>query len=112
MAHGEIQDQFGAGGKLSTRTGQPTLFVVTIEDQKVSFELSLIEDDADGSLASQETDLGRPPIQQDEKRRMVKRSEVETAQLFERGRVTYTRFTEDENILKDQRLVIRWANDQ
>jgi phosphatidate phosphatase LPIN len=112
MAHGAIQDQFGAGGKLSARKTEPALFVVAIEGQKVSFELSLIEDDTDGSPASQETELARSSIQQDGKRRLVKRSEVETAQLFERGKVAYTRFIEDENILKDERLVIRWANDQ
>jgi phosphatidate phosphatase LPIN len=105
MAHGEMQDQFGAGGKLCAHKTEPTLFVVAIEGQKVSFELSLIEDDINGSPASQ-------AIEQDGKRWPVKRSEVETAELFERGKVAYTHFIEDENILKDDRLVIRWANDQ
>jgi phosphatidate phosphatase LPIN len=82
---------------------------VTIEGQKISFELSLIEDDADGSP---EAEIVRSFIQRDGTRQLVKRSEVEIALFFERGKVAYTRFIEEENILKDERLVIRWANDQ
>jgi phosphatidate phosphatase LPIN len=91
-----IQDQFGAGGRLSAGRSEPTLFVVTIEGQKVSFELSLIGGDTPGTAFIE----------------LSKRSEVEISLLFEQGKVPYSRFIEDESIVTDERLVIRWANNQ
>ena len=92
----EMEDQFGAGGRLSAGRSEPTLFVVTIEGQKVSFELSLVEGDSPGTARIE----------------LSKRSEVEISQLFEQGKVPYSRFIEDESIVNDERLVIRWANNQ
>jgi phosphatidate phosphatase LPIN len=37
------------------------------------------------------------------------RDEVETARIFDKGKVNYQRFLDDEAVVNDERLVIRWG---
>jgi phosphatidate phosphatase LPIN len=106
------QDHYGAGGRLTCTRTDPTLFTVRIEGQKVSFELSLVDFDTDSDNVSRELWHRRRRSIDDAGRLFDGRSEVEAARIFDQGKVTYLRFMEDENILKDERLVIRWAGDQ
>jgi phosphatidate phosphatase LPIN len=87
--------RYGEGGRLTAKTGDPTLFGLFIEGRTVQFELSIVGD-------------GRASIA----KIFDGSNEVEAASLFHEGKVTYQRFLEDDGIVKDERLVIRWAGDQ
>jgi phosphatidate phosphatase LPIN len=88
---------FGAGGRLTASSRDPTRIGAFIEGKTVQFELSLVDDGG--------RDGGIPKI-------FDGHDEVEAARLFEQGKVDYRKFLDDETVAKDERLVIRWAGDQ
>lgn len=88
---------FGAGGRLTSSRQNPTQFRVYIEGKTVTFELSIVDSD--------ESKGGHNKV-------FDGRDEVEAASLFEKGKVDYRRFVDDENVVHDTRLVIKWAGGQ
>ncbi|KAF8897778.1 Lipin/Ned1/Smp2-domain-containing protein [Infundibulicybe gibba] len=103
---------FGAGGVLKASKFDPARFKLSIEGKKTEFELSVVSVDEvdenyergrgrrtrDGSLGGVEVFDGR--------------DEVEAARLFEKCRITFEQFMSDEDIVRDPRLVIRWAGER
>lgn len=83
-------EEFGAGGRLAASRSDPTKFRVSIDGKIATFELSLVE---------------RPGV-------FHGRDEVETARAFEAGIIDYHRFVDDENLVNDERLVIKWNGGQ
>lgn len=114
---------FGKGGKLRTTSADPTTFVLSIEGKKVTFELSLashIDSSTQGTESGPE-DGDHPIHARGRKNRhggvggpdvFAGRDEVEAARLFDLGRVDFYRFLNDDELVNDPRLVIRWAGDQ
>jgi phosphatidate phosphatase LPIN len=117
---------FGKGGRLTTTSADPTTFVLSIEGRKVTFELSLVFHGEDGTPVAHGTEsepedgrdvmeargrknrhggVGGPKI-------FDGRDEVEAARLFDQGRVDFYKFLNDDDLVNDPRLVIRWAGDQ
>ncbi|EPQ59162.1 LNS2-domain-containing protein [Gloeophyllum trabeum ATCC 11539] len=83
---------FGSGARLRPSSRDPYLFQVDIfGGQQIDFELSLVDDDDSGVWQGEE---------------------LEAARRFDGGRVTFDAFLEDESIVRDDRLVIRWAGDK
>ncbi|KIJ06746.1 hypothetical protein PAXINDRAFT_103243, partial [Paxillus involutus ATCC 200175] len=81
---------FGSGGHMTAQRDNQTKFQVWIEGNTVEFELSLV--------SSREVFHGR--------------DEVEAARAFEQGMIDYPRLMADENLARDERLVIRWTGGQ
>lgn len=75
------------GATLNASRDDASLFVFPINDKKVLFQLSLVsfEDVKDG---------------------------VQLAQLFNNHLIEFERFLDDESVIQDPRLVIRWGEDQ
>ncbi len=93
---------FGSGGLLTVDRRDPTRFRVFIEGRTAEFELSIVPrhpyDDRDAR-----SDSGGFLDRDDE---------VEDARKFEAGKVDFKRFLEDESILNDENLILRWAGVQ
>lgn len=94
---GEVVGSFGAGGRLTASRQNPTQFGVYIEGKTVTFELSIVDSDEAKGLSGNVFDG---------------RDEVEAEKLFQKGKITYRTFLDDEAIVYDERLVIRWAGGQ
>ncbi|KAJ7490242.1 Lipin/Ned1/Smp2-domain-containing protein [Mycena galericulata] len=105
---------YGAGGRLSASESDPTKFTVAIEGRKVGFELSLVSDMAPDDEESESDTRGRRERggSSGGTRVFDRRDEVEAARLFEKDQIDLSRFLEDETVVSDPRLVIRWAGDQ
>ncbi|KAJ7167559.1 nuclear elongation and deformation protein 1 [Mycena filopes] len=104
---------FGAGGRLSASQSDSAKFTVAIEGKKVGFELALVPDTA--SDEEEDSDVrGRRDRDGTSGGTRVfdRRDEVEAARLFGKGQIDLNRFFEDETVVCDPRLVIRWAGDQ
>ncbi|KAI6034709.1 LNS2-domain-containing protein [Pisolithus microcarpus] len=82
--------ELGAGGRLAASRSDPTKFRISIDGKTAAFKLSLVE------------------------RREVfhKRDEVETARAFEAGVIDYHRFVDDDDLVSDERLVMKWNGGQ
>lgn len=91
----ESGDEFGSGGRLTSSRRDPTRFGVFIEGKSLAFELA---------LAPSSTPLAV----------FTGHDELAAADAFSQGQITYARFMapEGERIVKDERLVIRWAGGQ
>ena len=115
MDDGEIVG-FGAGGRLTASKSDPTRFMVSIEGRKVGFELSLVSPVEDHGNAGWDADEGRGRRNRDGNNSAVRvfdgRDEVEAARLFSDGKIGFGKFLENESVVSDPRLVIRWAGDQ
>lgn len=94
---GQRQDprSFGAGGRLTSSRSDPTRFRVHIEGKTVAFELSIVDLD--------ESTKGKV---------FNGRDEMEASTLFEKGKIDYRRFLDNEDIVHDGQLVIRWVGGQ
>ncbi|KAJ7682441.1 LNS2-domain-containing protein [Mycena polygramma] len=104
---------FGAGGRLSVSQSDPTKFTVAIEGKKVGFELSLVSDAASDDQEGESEVRGRRDRNGSSGGTRVfdRRDEVEAARLFGKDQIDLHRFLEDETVVNDPRLVIRWAGD-
>ncbi|KAJ8698808.1 lipin Ned1 [Pleurotus ostreatus] len=80
---------YGAGGRLAPSKSDPKRFAVVVEGRKMRFDLSIVSD----------AGVFRTP------------DELEAARTFEEGRIEYSRFLEDGQLVDDPKLVIRWAGD-
>ncbi|KIM91230.1 hypothetical protein PILCRDRAFT_811742 [Piloderma croceum F 1598] len=88
---------FGAGGRLTSSRHNPTQFGVHIEGKNATFELSIVNSD--------ESKGGNRKV-------FDGRDEVEAARLFDKGKVDYRKFLDDESVVRDKRLVLKWAGGQ
>ncbi|KAJ6539705.1 Lipin/Ned1/Smp2-domain-containing protein [Mycena capillaripes] len=104
---------YGAGGRLSASQSDPTKFTVAIEGKKVEFELSLVSNTASDDEESETEVRGRRDRNGSSggTRLFDRRDEVEAERLFGKGQIDINRFLEDETVVSDPRLVIRWAGD-
>jgi phosphatidate phosphatase LPIN len=91
---------FGAGGRLLPERRDPTRFRLSIEGRRVWFELSVVPVAA------------RARAHGSRKGVLGSWGEVEAALEFDRGKVAWRRFLDDERVLADEGLVIRWADDK
>jgi phosphatidate phosphatase LPIN len=85
---------FGIGGRLRPDREDPYIFTLLIEGKTVQFELSLVpvyRRRSPGSLGS---------------------NEVESAEIFNHSRLDFWRFIDDEQVLVDDDLVLRWGGDR
>ncbi|KAG6861570.1 hypothetical protein C0995_014866 [Termitomyces sp. Mi166 len=113
------EGSFGKGGILRPSKRDPNRFTLQIEGRRVMFELSIVsasEGQSDGALSDPEEDTGSGW-----KGRYGRvgslmvfdgRDEVEAARLFALGKVNYNTFLDNDNIVKNPWLVIRWAGNQ
>ena len=90
---------FGFGGTLSASEDDPATLILSIDEKKVEFQLSLA---GGGEAKSENNSL----------KRRGGRDEMEAARLFDSARVDLTKFLDDDNVIRDPRLTIRWARDQ
>ncbi|KAG6832181.1 hypothetical protein H0H92_004913 [Tricholoma furcatifolium] len=115
---------FGQGGILRSSKKDPTRFALLIEGRKVVFELSVISSTAenthsDGALFEPEEGVEsdgmkewRSSLGKAGSLKHFGGDEVEAAALFAMGKVDYDTFLNDDKIVHDPRLVIRWAGSQ
>ncbi|KAL0580719.1 lipin Ned1 [Marasmius crinis-equi] len=120
---------FGAGGLLSASRSDPTQFRVFIEGKMMEFELSLVERKITGKHGEDEDEddqdeepRGRstaPKALRKPKLRVFSPDgrwsgidEFEMTWLFDRGKIDFDRFLNDEGIARDPRLVIRWTGEK
>ncbi|KAF7290918.1 Nuclear elongation and deformation protein 1 [Mycena chlorophos] len=103
---------YGAGGHVSASEDDSTQFTVAIEGKKIPFELSLVPeavaDDEDGEVRGRRARNGSTGGQAT----FDRNDEVDAARRFRKGQFGLERFLEDESVVRDPRLVIRWAEDQ
>jgi len=72
-------------------------FGVYIEGRNVTFELSIVDSD---------------DLKEGIRKLFDGRDEVKAANLFEKGKVDYRTFLDDESVVRDDRLVLKWAGGQ
>lgn len=89
-------DSYGAGGRLHPERGDATRFMLSIEGQRVVFEIGVVP----GIVSRLRGDNG------------ANWGEVEAALEFAKGKVTWKRFLDDESVVRDADLVIRWAEEK
>ncbi|KAF8076685.1 nuclear elongation and deformation protein 1 [Lyophyllum atratum] len=114
---------FGQGGQLKASNKDPTRFILYIEGRKLPFELSVVPPtegtaeplsepeegaDTEAGTRGRRNRFGKPGGL----KAFSGRDEVEAARLFDQGKVEYQRFMEDDDLVNDPGLVIRWAGDQ
>lgn len=92
-------DVLGAGGRLIRDRADPTRMGVWLDGRTVWFELSVVEPD----LLKKEN--GR-------KGALGGLEEMDAAEAFDKDKVTLERFLDDETILEEPGLVLRWADDR
>ncbi|KAF8437290.1 Lipin/Ned1/Smp2-domain-containing protein [Boletus edulis BED1] len=83
----EDRKPFGSGGPITTQHDDQTKFQVCLDGTLVDFELSLV------SLRDAFHD----------------RDEAESERAFNEGIIDYARLLADENLVRDERLVMRWT---
>ncbi|KAJ7068630.1 LNS2-domain-containing protein [Mycena amicta] len=102
---------YGAGGRVSASESDSTQFTVAIEGKKISFELSLVPEvlsDEEGEVRGRRARNGSSGGQVVFNRQ----EEVDAARQFRKGQIGLERLLEDESVVSDPRLVIRWSEDQ
>ncbi|TFY64494.1 hypothetical protein EVJ58_g2591 [Rhodofomes roseus] len=95
---GKDELTFGKGGRLAIDRRNPTRFRVSIERRVVDFELSIVS-----GAGRRDRQSGKGPLGGED--------EVVDMQHFEEGRVDFERFINDDKVISDQDLVLRWAGD-
>ncbi|KAJ4479152.1 nuclear elongation and deformation protein 1 [Lentinula aciculospora] len=130
---------YGAGGKLSVSKSDSTVFKVSIEGKKVDFELSLVEyaekernergdsgteaesDDHEELFRGRQSRSTNPSFETKSRSHLRMFSpngrwpgidEFETARLFDKGRISFEDFIQDDQLVKDPRLVLKWTRQQ
>ncbi|KAH6914816.1 nuclear elongation and deformation protein 1 [Coprinopsis sp. MPI-PUGE-AT-0042] len=94
-------EEYGFGGALHATKREPTKFILSIEGRRVGFQISVVPVDVVPSEDEQEA--------RQEVYLFFKRKEsVETAEVFQSGIVDFEAFLQDESIVSNPRLVIRW----
>ncbi|KAI0751040.1 Lipin/Ned1/Smp2-domain-containing protein [Daedaleopsis nitida] len=94
---------FGLGGRLTVDKNDSTRYRVFIEGRTVEFELALISSESSASSEGQRK-LHAGTLGGDD--------EVEDYQAFEQGKVDFEQFLDEDSIVHDDNLVLRWAGDK
>ncbi|KAF8914240.1 Lipin/Ned1/Smp2-domain-containing protein [Gymnopilus junonius] len=103
----EKEVPFGAGGTLTASYNDPTIFVLKIEGRTIGFQLSLVPEEENIP------DSGKRQSNEGSSTFYHKRpNEFDAAELFNKHRIDWKRFLEDDSIVNDPRLVIFWGGDQ
>lgn len=87
---------YGSGGLLTVDRRDPTKFRVFIERRAVEFELSIVRPNEDASSSPYFTG----------------EDEVQDEQLFDSGKIDFQQLLDDESIVTNEYLVLRWAGDK
>ncbi|KAF9266322.1 LNS2-domain-containing protein [Marasmius fiardii PR-910] len=119
---------YGAGGLLSASRSDPTRFRVFIEGKMVEFELSLVERKPNYRAQNEDEEdeeehRGRQLTTEGERKRHKLRvfspdgrwtgiDEFEMAWLFDEAKIEFEQFLDDETVVNDPRLVIRWMGEK
>ncbi|KAJ3806868.1 nuclear elongation and deformation protein 1 [Lentinula aff. lateritia] len=101
---------FGSSGKLSASKSDPTVFKLLIEGKKVEFELSLVEYPEDERNGHDGDDVEGESDDHEELSRGI--DEFETARLFEKGKISFEDFIQNDQLVRDPRLVLKWTRQQ
>jgi phosphatidate phosphatase LPIN len=115
---------FGKGGRLKPSPSDPTLFIFSIDGRDMVFELSQLPHieglaNLDGSIS--DTESAEPAEVRGRRnrhggpggtRRFGKLGDVEVSRLFSLGKVDFYRFLDDDDLVDDPKLVLRWAGDR
>ncbi|KAG2013272.1 hypothetical protein CC2G_010202 [Coprinopsis cinerea AmutBmut pab1-1] len=97
-------DEFGIGGTLRANKHDPTKFILSIEGRRVGFQISILPEDATPKSEGETEDQNKAAVH-----RFFKNSDcVDIARVFAEGLVNFDTFLEDESIVTNPRLVIRW----
>jgi phosphatidate phosphatase LPIN len=116
---------FGKGGRLKPSPTDPARFLLSIDGREIGFELSLMPyvegmTNVEGSISDPEETgetekvrgrrnrYGRPGGTQIS----GKLGDMEAARLFSLGKIDVHRLLDDDSIIDDPRLVVRWIDDQ
>ncbi|KAG6854354.1 hypothetical protein C0991_007859 [Blastosporella zonata] len=117
----EEETPFGQGGILKPSKSDPSRFTLQIEGRRVAFELSVVPSTAgevqhDGALSEPEESTEFEESRGWRSRRVGSSmhgcDEVEAARLFALGKVDYSSFLENADIMSDPGLIIRWAGNE
>ncbi|KAF7332372.1 Nuclear elongation and deformation protein 1 [Mycena kentingensis (nom. inval.)] len=110
----EIGTGYGAGGHVTASEEDSTQFTVAIEGKKISFELSLVPEAMSDDEGSESETRGRRDRSGSSGGQVIfdRRDEVDAARRFKKGQIGLEQFLQDESVVQDPRLVIRWAEDQ
>jgi phosphatidate phosphatase LPIN len=116
---------FAKGGRLKPSPLDPTLFLLSIDGREMTFELSLIPHTegaakVDGSISDPEESGESVKVRGRRNRyggpggtqKFGKLGDVEAARLFSLGKIDFYRFLDDDDLVDDPRLVVRWAGDR
>ncbi|CCM00174.1 uncharacterized protein FIBRA_02202 [Fibroporia radiculosa] len=90
------ETRYGAGGLLAVDRVDPTRFRVSIERKVVEFELSIVSNAGWTRIGG-----GRGPLGGED--------EVVDADRFDKGKLDFQQFLNDEQVVRDEDLVLRWA---
>lgn len=91
---------YGSGGLLTVDKRDRTRFRVFIEGRTVEFELSIIPNlNSNTRTRSHSGSLGG-------------RDFVEDMEIFQKGKVDFDAFLQDEGIVKSENLALCWAGDK
>ena len=90
---------YGYGGRLTVDRSDPTRFRVFIEGRTIEFELAIVTRDTPEGRKLHAGSLGGE-------------DEVDDFQSFEQNKVDFERFLNDESVVRDENLVLRWAGDK
>ena len=90
---------YGYGGRLTVDRSEPTRFRVFIEGRTIEFELAIVTRDTPEGRKLHAGSLGGE-------------DEVDDYQSFEQNKVDFERFLNDESVVRDENLVLRWAGDK
>jgi len=83
-------------GKLLAKEGDDSIFVVTIQQQSFDFQLSLVPQLLSGTKEKSKQNSVLPSFDDDA--------------CFAKGRVTFSRFMQDEHLADNANLVIKWSD--
>lgn len=96
LTNDDLDDSpYGSGGLLTVDRRDPTRFRVFIERRAVEFELSIVWPDEETSLPH-----------------FTGEDEVQDAQRFDACKIDFQQFVDDESIVTNEHLVLRWAGDK
>jgi hypothetical protein len=79
-----------SSGKIQADETEPTMYILEMEGHEVGFELSVVGDGYDLS-------------------RFHELDTIRAALVFDQAKVPFQSFLDDESIVRNERLIIRWA---
>lgn len=116
---------FGRGGRLKPSPSDPTRFLLSIDGREIMFELSLISHtegiaNVDGPMSDLEESGELAKVRGRRNRyggpggtqKLGKLGEMEASRLFSLRKIDFYRFLDDDDLVDDPRLVVRWAGER